>query len=433
MSLFGSMFTATSGMNAQSRALSNISGNVANSQTIGFKRLDTRFEDLVVQSNGRGDASGAVGAESIASNNVQGAIEQVDNPLALALGGRGFFSVARPVGRAADGTASFNPTAMVSRAGDFSLDRDGYMINGTGYALKGWQVAKDGTVDRNALTPLRISTSAFQPVPTSQVTLSANLPSTPPGTPMTTTAQVYDQLGVQQPLMLDWSQVSPDVWTLTVTAPGATTPAVGSIDLAFGPTASGTSAAAGTLGGFANGAGLTGSGFSQGGPAAVTFSADFGQGPQPLTLNLGRFGTADGITQYGGSQYDMHTLSQDGTAPGSFSSASVKDNGDVVANYDNGQSTVVARVPVLTFADPDKLDRLDGQAFAETLSAGPAQVGDAGRNGAAQLDTSSVERSNVDIAAEFSKLIVAQRAYSANTKIVTASDEMLQDTLNMRR
>ncbi|WP_165943499.1 flagellar hook protein FlgE [Roseicella aquatilis] len=432
MPLFGSLFTAISGMNAQSRALSNISGNVANSQTVGFKRLDTSFDDLVAQSGVNGDASGAVSASSTATTDIQGAVEQVDNPLSLALGGRGFFSVARPVSRAADGTASFDPQTMVSRAGDFSLDRDGYLVNGTGYALQGWASRADGTLDRNTLVPLRISTSAYQPVPTSQLSMSANLPATPPDGAMTSTVQVYDQLGNQQSLQMSWTQKSTDVWTLTVT-PGTSTEAIGSIDLNFGPTASGTTAAAGTLGGFANGNGLAGSSFAQGSPATVSFNADFGQGQQPITLNLGTFGTASGITQYGGSSYEMRTLSQDGAAPGAFSSVSIKDNGEVVVNYDNGRNTVMGKVPVVTYADPDKLGRLDGQAFTETAEAGSALVSDAGSNGTGQLDVGSVERSNVDISAEFSKLIVAQRAYSANTKIVTATDEMLQDALNMRR
>jgi flagellar hook protein FlgE len=94
---------------------------------------------------------------------------------------------------------------------------------------------------------------------------------------------------------------------------------------------------------------------------------------------------------------------------------------------------VIARVPITTFNAPDMLQRLDGQAFMRTLESGEARTSDAASNGSGRLAVGSIERSNVDIAAEFSKLIVAQRAYTANTRIVTASDEMLQDTINMRR
>lgn len=93
----------------------------------------------------------------------------------------------------------------------------------------------------------------------------------------------------------------------------------------------------------------------------------------------------------------------------------------------------MARVPIVAFNDPDKLQRLDGQAFLRTVESGEARVTDVSTNGVGKLVTGSVERSNVDIAAEFSKLILAQRAYTSNTRIVTASDEMLQDTINMKR
>jgi flagellar hook protein FlgE len=123
----------------------------------------------------------------------------------------------------------------------------------------------------------------------------------------------------------------------------------------------------------------------------------------------------------------------DGVPLGAFSSVAVRDNGDVAINYDNGQSRVVARVPVTTFSDPDRLAWLDGQAFMRTVESGEARVADVASNGAGKLTIGAVERSNVDLATELSKLIVAQRAYTANTQIVTAADQLLQDTINMRR
>ena len=107
--------------------------------------------------------------------------------------------------------------------------------------------------------------------------------------------------------------------------------------------------------------------------------------------------------------------------------------GDVQVNYDNGQSRTIARVPVVTFNDPNALQRQDGQAFTATIESGDPLTQDAGTNGAGGIVTSSVENSNVDIATEFTKLIVAQRAYSANTKMVTTADELLQQTLDMKR
>ena len=149
--------------------------------------------------------------------------------------------------------------------------------------------------------------------------------------------------------------------------------------------------------------------------------------------SFGGFGQPSGLTMYAGTEYSVRDLSQDGVPPGAFSGVAIRENGDVAINYDNGQTRIIARVPVVAFNDPDKLQRLDGQAFMRTVESGEARVTDAASSGVGKLVTGSVERSNVDIASEFSKLILAQRAYTANTRIVTASDEMLQDTINMKR
>ncbi|HST76840.1 MAG TPA: flagellar hook-basal body complex protein, partial [Acetobacteraceae bacterium] len=142
---------------------------------------------------------------------------------------------------------------------------------------------------------------------------------------------------------------------------------------------------------------------------------------------------ANGVTQYAGTEYSLRGLTQNGVPPGSFSSLSTRSTGDLVVNYDNGQSRIIGRVPVVTFNNPDGLQRQDGQAFTATNSSGTPLAEDAGTNGAGSLVTQSTESSNVDIASEFTKLIVAQRAYSANTKMVTTADDMLQQTIDMKR
>ena len=165
----------------------------------------------------------------------------------------------------------------------------------------------------------------------------------------------------------------------------------------------------------------------------MTFTTNFGSGDQPVTLNLGNFGSSAGLTQYAGATYALHGLTQNGTPPGSFSSISTTSAGDINVNYDNGQVRTVARVPVVTFSSPDSLQRQNGQAFTTTVGSGNPIASDAGTNGAGNLITGSTEGSNVDIAQQFSNLIVAQRSYSANTKLVTTADEMLQQTLDMKR
>ena len=178
---------------------------------------------------------------------------------------------------------------------------------------------------------------------------------------------------------------------------------------------------------------MTGSTYAAGGAAEINLTADFGLGPQAIDLNLGNFGQANGLTQFAGSSFSPKSLTQNGVAPGSYSGVETEANGDVVVKFDNGQSRTVARVPITTFTNADALQRQNGQAFTATKDSGAPQTLAAGSNGAGSLVVSSVESSNVDIGKEFTKLIVAQRAYSANTKMVTTADDMLQQTLDMKR
>jgi flagellar hook protein FlgE len=430
MSLFGSMTTAISGLTAQARALGHVSDNVANSQTVGFKRTDTNFVSFLTDSTLVVHRPGSVVARPDYTNTVQGTIEQSENPLALAIAGQGFFSVALPTG-SANGQVTFDERQFFTRGGDFQMDRNGYMVNGAGYFLQGWNVDATGEPDRTQIQPIRVSELVFNPIATSAIELSANLPAGG-ADPVTTTLNVYDSLGTLQPMTLTWTPGAANVWTLDIASTGAGG-SVGTIDLSFGQAAT-VPVADGTIGEFANATGtLSGAGAVAGNPALVSFTADFGQGPQAITLNLGAFGAARGLTQYAGDEYELRNLAQNGVPLGAYSSTTIRENGDVAINYDNGQARVIARVPITTFNAPDMLQRLDGQAFMRTVESGEARTADPASNGAGRLSVGSVERSNVDIAAEFSKLIVAQRAYTANTRIVTASDEMLQDTINMRR
>jgi flagellar hook protein FlgE len=436
MSLYSSMNTALSGMSAQSRALGHISDNVANTQTTGFKRTDTNFVSFISESNSEVHRPGTVLARPDYTNQIQGTIEQVENPLSMAISGQGFFTAALPVGSNADGTKTFDPRNFYTRAGDFNRDREGYMVNGSGYVLQGWPVT-DGVVDRTQLAPIQIKEDVFDPTATQELDFTGNL-SADGVDPQSTAIQVIDSLGRSRGLQLTFvpSVVPNDnTWTLSINAPDALTPALGSINVLFGQDGT-VDQPDGTLAEFTGETGTItpGTPADAGDPATVTFQADFGQGLQTMVLNLGSFGVSGGLTQFSqGKGLSVNSFEQDGIPLGSFSSVTTQKNGDVRINYDNGQSRILARVPVTVFKDADKLDHIDGQAFLRTPESGEARVVEAGEDGAGLLSTRAVERSNVDIATEFSKLILAQRAYSANTKVVSTVDEMLQETLNMRR
>lgn len=455
MSLLGSMTTAISGLAAQARALGHVSDNVANSQTVGFKRTDTNFTNWLTRSTLRLNMPGSVEARPDYTNTVQGTIEQTENPLGLAIAGQGFFSVAQSRG-GSGGNVIFDDRQMFTRAGDFAMDRDGYMVNGSGYYLEGWTMTTTGEPDRTSLAPIRISELVYNPVPTTNIDLAANLPSNvatvasvPAAAPwapgedsVNSIVQIFDALGNQRQVTLDWWRLDTDTWRLRITPDGDTlNPAGGRfVDIAFGGQISAgppaVNAPPGTISSItplANATGTNPAPTDAAENAYLGFTVDYGFGDQAINLRLGGYGVPTGLTMYSGTEYSVRDLSQDGVPLGSYSGVTVRENGDVAVNYDNGQTRVVARVPIVAFNDPDKLQRLDGQAFLRTVESGEARVTDVSTNGVGKLVTGSVERSNVDIAAEFSKLILAQRAYTSNTRIVTASDEMLQDTINMKR
>jgi flagellar hook protein FlgE len=444
MSLFGAMNTAISGLTAQSSAFGNISDNVANSQTVGYKRVDTNFIDYLTTSTAAHNDPGAVVATPNYVNNVQGTITQTDNPLGLAIAGQGFFAVSQQNGEV-NNVPTFDPQQYYTRAGDFQMDKNGYLVNSAGKFLNGWPVVTDPTtgtsvVNQNTLTPIQVSQAVYNPIPTKNVTLSANLPDNPATTPLTSNIDVYDKLGTLHVMTLSWAETTPGTandWTVTLTSPDDTkNTAIGTADVKFGAS-SANAVPEGTIGNMAGSGGITATPYALNGPAVLTFNANFGTTAspvsQPISINLGTYGGTSGLTQYAGTGYDLRGLTQDGVPPGAFSSVTTQANGSIVVNYDNGQSRTIAQVPMVTFNAPDQLQRQDGQAFTASTASGTPLAEAAGTNGAGTLVTESTESSNVDIATEFSKLIVAQEAYSANTKMVTTADQMLQQTISMKQ
>jgi flagellar hook protein FlgE len=438
------MNTAISGLTAQSNAFSNISDNVANSQTVGYKRVDTNFIDYLTTSNATENDSGAVVTTPDYVNNVQGTITQTDNPLGLAIAGQGFFAVSQQNGEI-NNLPTFSAQQYYSRAGDFQMDKNGYLVNSADEFLNGWPVnAQSGVVNQNALAPIQVTQTVYNPVATSNVTLSANLPATPatgtatPASPISSDIDVYDALGTMHTVTLNWVQTAADTWSVQVNSPDDTAAGDrGTADVDFGPTTSGNPVPSGTVGNLVADAADPGtiatSPYAANTAATVAFTTNFGSGPQTITINLGTYGQTNGVTQYAGTQYNLRGLTQNGVPPGAFSSVTTQTNGDIVVNYDNGQSRTIAQVPVITFNDPNQLQRQDGQAYTASTNSGTPLAEAPGTNGAGTLVTQSVESSNVDIATEFSNLIVAQQAYSANAKMVTTADQMLQQTIDMKQ
>jgi len=445
MSLFGAINTAISGLGAQSAAFGNISDNVANSQSTGFKRIDTHFEDYLTTSTPTQNQPGAVVAHPDYINNVQGSVSQTDNPLALAITGQGFFAVSQATGQSTSSASAptFDTQQYYTRDGNFTLNSSGFMVNDAGQYLNGWAVnSTTGAVDQNALAPIQITQRSYNPVASTNVNLSANLPATPAAgtatasSPLSSQITVYDALGTAHTVALNWSQTSANNWSVQISVPDDTTgnTDVGTANVVFG-SASGNPVPEGTIGSIAAsptdpGTIIT-SGYAAGQPATLQFTTNFNSGSQAINLNIGTYGSATGVTQFAGTTYNLLGLTQDGVPPGSFSGVTLQQNGDVIVNYNNGQTRTIAQIPIITFNAPDQLQRQNGQAFTATLNSGTPLANATGVNGAGNLVTSALEGSNVDIANQFSALIVTQQAYSANAKVVTSGNQMLQATLSM--
>ena len=367
------------------------------------------------------------------TNSVQGTITQSSDPLALAISGQGFFAVSEAAGTTTTGQPNFSPQTYYTQAGDFQMNDSAYLVNGAGQYLQGWTVnPQTGIADQSQLVPIQITQTQFNPVSTANVGISANLPATPAAnTPVSSQVTVYDALGNAQVLTFNWTQNAANDWTVTISSPSATPPTIGSAEVQFGA-ASPNGTNAGTIGAFGTLSGnVTATSYAANQPATLTLTTDFGSGNQSININMGDFGQANGVTQFAGTDYTLRSISQDGVAPGAFTGISINALGGVVANYNNGQSLTVAQVPITTFSAPDALQRQNGQAFTATTNSGNAITQAENTNGAGSLVIGSVESSNVDIATEFSSLIVAQQAYGANAKVVTTANQLLQTTINM--
>ncbi len=431
MSLLGAMSTAISGLNAQSAAFTNISDNVANSQTTGFKGVETNFTDYLTTSTATTNLSGSVVTKPDYLNNVQGSISQSSDPLALAISGNGFFAVSQQDGTGLNNTPTFSQQQYYTRAGDFTLNANGYLTNSAGEYLNGYSVdSKTGAVNSSELQPITVAQTQFTPVASSQISLLANVPATPSSSSnLSSQVSLYDATGTPHEMTTSWTQTGQNNWTLTLTSPDDTTgPTTGTVNVTFG--SDGTLQ---SLSGATGNVAVNGTGSGTNTPASVTLTPTFDGAAQPITLNLGDFGKANGVTQFAGSDYTLYSINQNGAAPGSFTGISTSDTGAVTANYNNGQTVTIAQIPLITFADPNALQRQNGQAFTATVQSGVAIAQNQNQNGAGTLVAGSTEQSNVDIATQLSALIVAQEAYGANAKVISTANQMLQTTLEVKQ
>jgi flagellar hook protein FlgE len=446
MSLFASLTTAITGLNAQQDAIGNISDNIANAQTIGFKGIGTSFQNLVTESTPQLNQPGGVKAQPVYQNNIAGNLTPSQVTTNLAISGNGFFQVlAPPTTNGAGSAPTFSNQDLYTQAGDFTLNAQGYMVNSAGYYLTGYNVnPQTGQVNTSTTSPIQISQLVDAPVPTSLVTLAANLPSSYPTTttgtppqpnaayqsPPAVTEQIFDANGNAQTEQIQFDHTSATTWTAQI-SDGNTNDTV-NVVLTFG-----TGTNAGQLVSIADASTPASANLSiptaqgAGAPATFAITQNFGNGPQTINFNFGTYQTDSGVTQFADTAITVQTKDQNGVPRGSFENVSITSNGDVNINYTNGQTLTYYQIPVAQFNAPDQLQRLQGSAFRSTLDSGAAQLSVAGTNGSGTISPSTLEESNVDIATQFTQLITAQQVYSANSKVITTADQLLTTVINL--
>jgi len=456
MSINSALLSGVAGLISNSAALGAISDNIANSNTVGYKQNETEFEDLVTATASAGSYnSGGVQADVSQLINQQGQLQSTNSPTDLAISGNGFFVVTP----SASGTAG-GITPSFTRAGSFTANSAGDLVNTAGYYLQGWVANAQGVIttdpsDLTKLSTINIDDVGTIPNPTTEASLNANLNSAqavsagatnwnaavpadsmaaytasngttglPPD--YTTQFTVYDAQGGAHTFQLDlMKSTTANTWNAEVVAvpasdvQGTANGLIESGQIAFNP--NGTINAAGTT---------LGGSLSIGPSTAATglaWSSTSGLPAQTINLNL--TGSPASVTQYDSASVTNSTT-VDGGPAGTLTGVDVQSDGNVVASFSNGASKTIAEVALATFNNADGLTSQSGDVFQQTIASGTATFKTPGEAGSGTIQSSALESSTVDLSTQFTGLIITQRAYEASSKIITTADQMLESLIN---
>ena len=420
----GSFSAALSGLNANAIALSVIGNNLANTNTIGFKASSVTFQDLVSQTLKLGGGGGnpvqvglGVITGTISPVFAQGAIESTRESTNVAIQGDGFFVVGKGSGFA------------YTRAGDFSFDANGRLIASDGDPVQGWTqidpttgnilaTAQPGDI---VIPPgvLRAptATTSFQTV--TNLDASATVATT-----FTTTMQVIDSLGSSHLATITYTNTAAGAWGYAITVPGA--------EITGGTAGTPFNVGTGTLAFNANGALNLVNGGAPADVAITTPTWANGAAASALSWDIIDPNNTPYISGFA-SPSSTASISQNGSPAAKLESISVDGDGNIVGTFGSGQSVKLAQLAMAVFNNPKGLVKLGANLFGESQPAGLPNIGVADTGGRGTLIGSALEQSNVDIAQEFTRMILAQRGFQANSRTITVSDELLLETLNLKR
>lgn len=397
-----------SGLNAAAKNLDVIGNNVANTNTVGFKASTAQFADVFA--NSLAGAGGLTIGRGVAVSTVlqeftQGNLSTTDNPLDIAINGKGFFRM------------SDNGTITYQRNGQFQLDKDGYIVNAAGQRLTGYVAGANGAVVAGTPTDLQVSFSDLPPLQTTQSQLALNLDSrsavlNPALFNLNNTAtyssatslSVYDSLGNPHTLSTYFVKSGANTWDVFGANDGTQIGAGALGTLSFNPDGS----------------------LASGSPMTVSNLA-VSTGASPMNFTIDFFGT----TQFG-SNFGVNQLAQNGYASGRIAGYDVGADGMLLARYTNGYSRTLGQIALADFTNPQGLQPLGNNQWSETPDSGQPLVAAPNSGSLGVLQSGAVEESNTDLTAELVSMITAQRTYQANAQTIRTQDELLQTLVNLR-
>jgi flagellar hook protein FlgE len=446
--------TGLSGLYTSSEALNVVGNNLANLNTAGYKSSDISFSDVLGEqfttpgtAISGNTASIGLGAQvsSVRANFGQGSLKTTNNPLDVAIQGSGFLVVNNAQGQ------------FFTRAGNLQLDANGNLVTQAGANVQGYgQDPATGQIDTTVLSAIKIPSGLNNPVATSQFNVGMNLDaSAATGTAFTTSIQLYDSLGKPHTATLTLAKdvsagASPTaIWRFDVTIPNNQVAGVAATDtkqysLITGAVAT-TPPAEGAL--TFDGSGKLTSAYLGADPATLPAlanitlpAANFPQladggslSTNGITWNLLDATTGASNISGFGSPSEVTANSQNGTAAGSLNSLSIQSDGTISAVFSNGTTTNVGQIALARFSNVGGLIDQGSGLYSSSQGSGTPFIGSAGQGGRGTLNGGALEQSNVDLATELTKIITFQRGYQASAKIITATDQIMQDTIAMKQ
>jgi flagellar hook protein FlgE len=416
-----SFSTALSGLDAASTAIDVVGNNLANLNTNGFKTSQVCFADLVTQSLGAGLGDTQVGFGTDTPLTVrqftQGSIQTSSGLLDAAIQGDGFFVVKDSAGN-----------TLYTRAGSFKTDSDGNLLTATGEYVQGWTTINSATgkVDTNgAVGNIVVPVGSLNPPEaTTGMTLDLNLNASSKAdstSDFTTAITVYDSLGTPHVLDASFEKTAENQWSYSITIPGD--------ELSGGTAGSDYELAAGTLT-FSSGGTLDSSNTS---PVVIDIPG-LTDGASDMQVSWDLFNAAGNgrITQYTQTSASSAS-SQDGSAAAELTEVGLADGGEILAKYSDGTQVVVGQLALANIRNASSLIAVGSNNYQLSADSAIPSIGVPGTGGRGDIVGGSLESSTVDIATEFTNLIVYQRYYQANSKVITTADGLSEDTINLIR